>query len=147
MTSKLSLKQQLQQNLLAIISIAIAIGALGYNTWRNELSEENRNHRAAGFEIMKESAQLQYLIDTSTYISNESKPKIDGHITGWVTVNQIVALSELMKPEIKLQATQLRQVWDDNWQQLADGQQANENITAANRQLMNQVRSHLLSLH
>jgi len=34
-------REQIQRNLLAIISLAVAISALGYNTWRNETTEEN----------------------------------------------------------------------------------------------------------
>ncbi len=144
MSSKFSFKQQFQQNLLAILSIAIAISALAYNSWRNEQSEENRNLRAAGFEIMKESAKLQYLVDSITYAtSNEQQ---DTPIIGWVTVNQIVSLSHLMMPEVKAEAEQLKLVWSENWQALASNQIANEKVTAANQQLTNKVRNQLTSL-
>jgi hypothetical protein len=116
MPSQFNFKQQIQQNLLAILSIAIAISALAYNSWRNEQSEENRNLRAAGFEIMKESAKLQYLVDSITYVnSNDPIKQQDTPIIGWVTVNQIVSLSELMMPEVKADAEQLKQVWSEYW--------------------------------
>jgi hypothetical protein len=141
---KKQLKQQLKQNLLAILSIAIAINALAYNSWRNELSEENRNYREAGFEIMREAAHLQYLIDTTTFAKDKQKAD---PIDGWVRVNLIVALSELMMPEIKAYAVELKTVWGDNWSSLTDGEQANERLTAANRRLVEKVRLHLLALH
>ncbi|MCG8509145.1 MAG: aldehyde ferredoxin oxidoreductase C-terminal domain-containing protein, partial [Rhodospirillales bacterium] len=34
---------------LAVISLVVALTALGTNTWRNELTEYNRNIRHAGF--------------------------------------------------------------------------------------------------
>lgn len=147
MSSKFNLKQQFQQNLLAILSIAIAISALGYNSWRNEQSEENRNLRAAGFEIMKESARLQYLVDSITYTnSNDLIKQQETPIVGWVTVNQIESLSQLMMPEVKNDAEQLKVVWSENWQALANDQTANEKVTAANQQLVNKVRNQLISL-
>jgi hypothetical protein len=36
---KNSCKDPVQRNLVAIISIFIAVASLGYNTWRNEKSE------------------------------------------------------------------------------------------------------------
>ncbi|MBF8293263.1 MAG: hypothetical protein HW392_2090 [Steroidobacteraceae bacterium] len=42
------MREQLRNNLVALISLVIALSALGYNTWRNELTERNRNIRAAG---------------------------------------------------------------------------------------------------
>ena len=36
-----TLLQQVNKNLLAIISLIVALTALGYNTYRNELTEEN----------------------------------------------------------------------------------------------------------
>jgi len=148
MASKLKLKQQLQHNLLAIISLVIAVSALTYTSWRNEQSEENRNFRSAGFEIMKESARLQYLIDSITYISSEGEVKNNEEpIIGWVTVNHIVSLSQLMMPEIKDEADELKQVWTEHWDKLSNDQNANKRITEANTQLSNRVRSHLISLH
>ena len=44
--------QQIRNNLVAIISLVVAISSLSYNTWRNELTEENRNIRFAGFEVI-----------------------------------------------------------------------------------------------
>ena len=61
---------QLRNNSISIISLIIAITALSYNTYRNELTEVNRNKRSAGFEVLKELNQLQLLIDYSHYDKN-----------------------------------------------------------------------------
>jgi len=138
-----NIKKQLKDNLLAILSVLIAISALAYNSWRNEASEENRNYRSAGFEIMREAAHLQYLVDTATY--SESSQKYDV-INGWVKVNLILSLSELMMPDVKVQATNLKQVWDENGESLNTNVTANENISAANIALINSVNKHLKGL-
>jgi len=38
----MDIRGQIKNNLLAIISLVVAFSALGYNTWRNELTEHNR---------------------------------------------------------------------------------------------------------
>ena len=45
-----SIRQQLRANAVALISLVVALSSLGYNTWRNEQTEENRSIRVAGFE-------------------------------------------------------------------------------------------------
>ncbi len=85
-----TVKEQLQKHAIALISLVIAISALAYNSWRNELSEENRNIRAAGFEIIKESAKLQFVIDRTTYLATDSNKSYEA-INGWATVNLILA--------------------------------------------------------
>jgi len=138
-----SFKKQLKQNLLAIISLTVAITALGYNSWRNEHSEENRNYRAAGFEIMREAAHLQYVIDTATYASDKQKTI---PIDGWVSVNLMVSLSELMMPEIQQRASHLKNVWSEDFSSLTENESANERISEANKQLLVEVKKHLLAL-
>lgn len=140
----IDLKKQLKQNLLAILSIGIAISALAYNSWRNELSEENRNYRAAGFEIMREAAHLQYLIDSTTYTSDKEK---EDPISGWVKVNLIVSLSKLMMPDILISAKNLKKSWRNNWSSLGEGETANQRITKANEALVAKVRTQLSALH
>jgi hypothetical protein len=44
--------EQILGNALAVISLCVALSALGYNTWRNELTEHKRNIRQAGFEML-----------------------------------------------------------------------------------------------
>ena len=138
-----SFKVQFKSNLVAIISVVIAILALSYNSWRNELSEDNRNVRAAGFEIMREAAKLQFYIDTTTYTEAS---KDDDVIQGWVSINLMISLAELMSPTIRLQAHTLKQVWAENWSKLASDKKANQSITDATNQLVKAVRQHLKRL-
>lgn len=55
------MREQLRDNMVALISLVIALSALGYNTWRNELTERNRNIRDAGFELLAEIGSLQQI--------------------------------------------------------------------------------------
>jgi len=137
-------KKQFQQNILAILSVMIAISALGYNSWRNEKSEGNRNFRAAGFEIMREAAHLQYIVDSSTYAEGENSSDT---INGWVKVNLILTLSELMTDDVKEKAKLLKQVWSDNSHNLDSDDEANKKIWQANQMLMNSVNHQLKSLN
>lgn len=138
-----TLKSQLQKNLLALISIVIAVAALSYNSWRNELSEDNRTIREAGFEILKESAKLQFYIDNATYGNDYQQQE---HIQGWVSVNFIISLSGLISPEIQLQSEALKKIWRENSSKLANEQTANQKISEENTKLVDLVRQHLKQL-
>ena len=54
--------EQVRRNAVALISLVIAITSLTYNTWRNEVSEENRTQRAAAMEILMNLGELQQVI-------------------------------------------------------------------------------------
>ncbi len=141
-----TVKDQLQKNAIALISLVIAISALAYNSWRNELSEENRNIRAAGFEIIKESAKLQFVIDRTTYLTAGSNNNYDA-INGWATVNLILSLSELMPSSVNDTAQSLRQQWQTHWKDLETSEEANNEISKANRLMLQEVRNSLRNLH
>lgn len=50
--------KELRRQSLALVSLLVARGALGYNTWRNERTEDNRTVRAAGFEMLVHIGRL-----------------------------------------------------------------------------------------
>ena len=111
------LSQQIKQNSLAIISLFVALSALAYNTWRNELSESNRNTRLSGFEIIMHVGELQKIAYLSHFDMDQSKgsPRL-----GWTEVLLIKDLSQLMPKKIQDKSENLLAVWRDNWQKLAD---------------------------
>ena len=47
-----NLMDQLRRNRVALISLAVAIISMSYNTWRNEASEANRTQRLVSIEIL-----------------------------------------------------------------------------------------------
>ncbi|MCW8997725.1 MAG: hypothetical protein OQK04_03265, partial [Kangiellaceae bacterium] len=111
---------------MAIISLVIALTALSYNSWRNELSEENRNYRAAGFEILREAAHLQLVVDQATYSTN--KEQVDP-IQGWVRVNLILSLSKIIGEPVRGKASALKTVWQDKWPILYSSEEANKTVS------------------
>lgn len=129
--------------LISVISLIIAISALGYNTWRNEVSEHNRNIRASGFELLKASAKLQLLVDRQFYEDSSQLSPIEG----WTRINFIVALSQVMPEPVKNNSVQLKATWPENWQSLNISEDANETISTANKQLETSIIAALAALN
>lgn len=115
------LRQQFKRNSLAIISLFVAFSALGYNTWRNELTEENRNIRAAGFEMLLHIGQLQRISYLAHYDNDlqQGNPR-----SGWVEVLVLRDLSMLMPAESQHHTQRLFDSWKVNWQGLGEDESA-----------------------
>ncbi len=62
-----SIRQQIHNNAVALISIFIAVSSLAYNTWRNETSEEQRNVRHAAFRVLENLGDLQQVVNSRYY--------------------------------------------------------------------------------
>ena len=139
---QLSIMQQVQRNLLAIISLVVAISALGYNTWRNETTEENRNIRLASFEILVQLGKLQIIADHVHYgnANNTANP-----ITGWGHVAMIDDLSFLMPAPLPDEAAKLKKVWQQNWEGLGTDDSSavtlTETITAMRETVKSQLKT------
>ena len=115
-----SIWEQVRRNAVALISLAVALSALSYNTWRNEKSETNRNHRQAAFEILSKLNQLQQVVFHRRYDNDETdkgNPRL-----GWTIVLTIVDLSELLEAPMPQKAQMLRATWGSNWEDLGDEQ-------------------------
>lgn len=52
------IKEQLRRNVVPLISLTVAVASLGYNTWRNEASEHNRNQRVMSIEVLRNLGEL-----------------------------------------------------------------------------------------
>lgn len=112
----------LQANLLAIISLLIALASLSYNTWRNDMTEQNRNQRAAGFALLQELAALQLLVDHLTYDGEQQRGDT---IDGWTRVVFIGDLAHLTSPKVDAGAQALRMQWKDEAGRLEASEEAN----------------------
>jgi hypothetical protein len=62
-----TIHKQIHDNAVALISLFIAVSSLGYNTWRNEKTEEQRNVRHAAFRVLENLGELQQVIDYRHY--------------------------------------------------------------------------------
>jgi hypothetical protein len=112
--------QQIRRNAVALISLVVALSALGYNTWRNEKSEENRNHRQASFEILLKLNQLQQVVFHRRY-DNDDTDKGNPRL-GWTIVLTIRDLSQLLDPPLPSMAGGLQTAWGENWEDLGEDQ-------------------------
>ena len=135
--------EQVQRNLLAIISLAVAISALSYNTWRNETSEENRNIRLASFEILVQLGKLQIITDHVHYgnANRETNP-----ITGWGHVAMIDDLSFLMPDPLPGEAVKLKNIWQENWEGLGTDDSSAVKITETITAMRETVKSQLKTI-
>lgn len=131
------IKQQLHRNMVALISLAVALTGLTYNTWRNEQTEDNRNMRAAGFEILLTLSELQQIVFFSHYDRDAERgsPR-----AGWTRVILLDSLAELMPAEVSLDIDELRAIWAQNWDGLGGKSEAEQQISSA----INSVRQETL---
>jgi hypothetical protein len=112
-----SFVEQLQRNTVALISVAIAITSLAYNTWRNEVTEGNRNIRVAGMEIIQELAQLQQVVFFARFEPADFRG--DARV-GWAHVLAVHDYAEVMPGAVMGAADGLVSIWQGNFQALSD---------------------------
>jgi hypothetical protein len=126
------LRQQLRDNLVALTSLAIALAALGYNTWRNERTERNRNIRVAGIELLQEIGSLQQIIFYAHYAAGDQRgdPRM-----GWADVLTINDLATLMPADVLRESTELRAAWEQDAEGLVEDEAAFQRIDAAIEEL------------
>jgi hypothetical protein len=131
-----SLRAQLRSNVVALVSLVVALSALGYNTWRNERTEHNRNVRVAGIEMLKEIGSLQQIIfyarfaEPDPHDGDRRDPRGDPRL-GWVVMLTITDLAVLMPPDVVREAERLRSVWEANVARLTESDEAFARIDGA----------------
>ena len=128
---------QLKQHQLSIISLLVALTALGYNTWRNELTEQNRNVRRAGFEMLVHVAELQKI----TFLAHYDQDKVGGNPRkGWTEVLALKELEMLMPEDSQLRINQLENAWSANWAKLGESDASAEAVDTAIDDLRGDIR-------
>ena len=139
----MSLWNQLKQNQLAIISLIVAFMALGYNTWRNELTEQNRNVRRAGFEMLVHVAELQKI----TFLAHYDRDEVGGNPRkGWTEVLALKDLEMLMPADAELRIAELESAWSTNWAKLGKSDASADAIDIAIDDLRSDIRTALQAL-
>ncbi len=129
MNSKATFVQQLQRNAVALISLVIAISSLGYNTWRNEVSEHNRNQRVVAIEFVRMLGDLQRL----TYDLRYGDEKNTGTIgrEAWSIVLTLRDLSEVADGKVPESAQRMHEVWNADYNTLRRSSKSDEDRNAA----------------
>ncbi|MEQ1592604.1 MAG: hypothetical protein ABL892_09475 [Thiobacillaceae bacterium] len=138
-----SLYQQIRSNLVAIISLLVALSTLGYTTWRHQVSEVNRTTREAAFEILRTAEALQSVVDFAHY---EMDTQAGHPIKGWEKVLYLRDMAALMPPSVNMRTEQLRAVWAQDSDNLVSDEAATRRVTAAIENLRTDVRAQLSSL-
>ena len=122
-------REQVRRNAVALISLAIAITSLGYNTWRNEASEYNRTQRAVALEVLMKLGELQQLTWHHHYDRDfDDKGNLR---TGWTLVLVIRDISQILDEPLPGTATALYAAWDESADELASSEAAKDRVIAA----------------
>ncbi len=137
--TKNTIREQFRRNAVALISLAIAITSLGYNTWRNEASEHNRNQRLVAIELILMLSDLQQaLLDSRYGKESESKSNLR---KGWVAVLTIRDISMVAGGAVHESADVLFATWEREADSLTSNDEAgNDTAKTSIENALNAVR-------
>ncbi|MGH8497015.1 MAG: hypothetical protein ACREVN_12865 [Gammaproteobacteria bacterium] len=103
--------EQVRRNSVALISLAVALTGLGYNTWRNEQTEENRNVRYAAFEVLLKLGELERVTFELRY---DRERMLGTPRLGWSYVLEIRDLCMLLPEPLPASGMRLHQTWESH---------------------------------
>ncbi len=146
MSKNMSFKQKLGHHSLSIISLFIAIIALTYNTWRSDTTEDNRNIRVAGFELIKQLGSIQNTTHKLHFFDNAEQEHNQLVISGWGNMALIEDLSALLPETVRFSVQQLKQSWQQNSELLSADQNAEIALSKQIAETRTLVRKLLISL-
>lgn len=122
----MNILSQIKSNFIAIISLVVAVIALSYTTWREEVTEKNRTLRTASFEILKNLGELQLIVNYAHYQPDNT---MGNPLLGWGHVALITDLSQILPPPIPEKADQLATTWGNNWEKIKTDEASAEKIS------------------
>ena len=135
-----SLKEQVRRNMVALISLVVAITSLGYNTWRNEQSEENRTQRLIAIEALLKLGELQQLVYHNHY-DHDTQDKGNPR-TGWTLVLTIRDITTILDEPLPEASETLRATWAAHWAELGDSTESKDAVEDG----IEALRSELLAM-
>jgi hypothetical protein len=117
---------QIRANIVAIVSVIVALSGMAYNTYRNEKTEINHNVRAAAFETLKNLGEAQIVVEYAHF----KKDHLLGDPTqGWARLNYIRDLAQVLPAPGPAEADGLLAAWRDNVDTLENDKNAMIKIT------------------
>ena len=121
MASSKSVWSQIKSNSVALISLTVALISLGYNTWRNEQTEANRNVRVAAFQLMEDIVEFQSVVLFSRFARNDAAAANGpgDFRRGWVQIVAIRDLSYNMPEEVTEAVVALEKQWEASFETYA----------------------------
>jgi hypothetical protein len=136
-------KDRIRRHSVALISLFVALSGVAYNTWRNERTEENRNIRTAGIELLLKLGELNQVV----FLSHYDKDQVRGSPrVGWAYVLTIRDLGELVPDPVTLSSGDLLATWQANWTGLGQDPAAAKSISDDIDRARNDVLQVLASL-
>ena len=133
----------LKRNVVAIISLAVALTGLSYNTWRNETTEAHRNVRQGAFAMLEQVGQLQQLVDQRFYAGRKDDVN---RITCWGKVALLRDTAPLVSKRTEAEAERLFAAWSENLDALDESDEEAERkvsrqIAALRAQLVAELKA------
>lgn len=129
MDKRTKITEQLRRNAVALISLCIAITSLGYNTWRNEVSEHNRSQRLVSIQMLLVLGELRQLTLELHYGDPNDPKSLERQ--GWSKVLLIQDLSQVAEGRIPATSTNLKAIWDADWAKLESDLSAKNRVVEA----------------
>jgi hypothetical protein len=123
---KITLKQQIKMNLVAIISLLTAVGGFSYNNWRDHQNELNQNIRNAAFVVLKDLGELQTIVNYAHFESDNAR---GNPIEGWKHAVNIRDLSRLLPITSMQESAKLYLVWEHEWETLNNDSTSEKRIS------------------
>ena len=138
-----TIKSQISRHSVALISLIIALSSLAYNTWRNEQTEENRNVRTAGIELLLKLGELDRVVFYSYYDQDQERgnPRL-----GWAYALTIRDLASLMHEPAISSSKEMFATWELNWSKMGSDLKSNKNMSDSIDQARNDVLAVLANL-
>ena len=115
------IKKQLRDNMVALISLVVAVSALLYTAWREETTEKNRTLRTAGFEVLENLGELQIITNHAAFAHDKEK---GNPYEGWGRVLLISDLSEILPEQVQEHTNKLHAVWSENANKIGTNEEA-----------------------
>ena len=103
--------RQIKVNIVAIVSVIVALTGLAYNTYSNERTEHNRNTRIAAFETLKSLGEAQIIVEYAHFRKNL---QLGDPVQGIGRAMYIRDLTRVLPPPAPDDGERLWVAWRDN---------------------------------
>ena len=110
-----TIREQIRRNAVALISLLVAFTALGYNTWRNETTEDQRNLRSAAFRSLEALGEFEQIVLWRGYFNAQASDQVSANqqrIAGYGQAFLIRDLTSLLPPPAPEAGAGLATAWD-----------------------------------
>jgi hypothetical protein len=139
-----TIRSQLRNNAIAIISLVAALASFSYTAWRMERSEHNLTTRDAAFQMLAALGQMKQVV----YHGHYDHDKVGGNPrTGWVYVETIQDFGSAMPAPVPAKAATLMRSWQNHWEGIGTRDEDADAITDALDECRAAVVATVRSLH